>query len=189
MELGRCVLCCCNAFTWEPCLSIINNSASNLEHAAICARVSCQKRSFSPCGDNEATEAWQISGKVCACVHVHASLCLCWARRTDATWNRISLQIIDQTFRLRRKIIFHFKLSQLPQKESHPLWSDGVKKDKKHSTNQSTVLLRTITRRSFGDFWREIIHVPLKKKKTNKRRVLKLEMPSFTWHLRSDAPQ
>lgn len=68
MELGRCVLCWCNAFTWEPCLSIINNSAWNLKHAAVCARVSCQKRSFSPCDNNEATEAWQQAGKcVLAC--------------------------------------------------------------------------------------------------------------------------
>lgn len=78
MELGRRVLCCCNAFTWEPCLSIINNSAWNLEHAAVCARVSCQKRSFSPCGDNEATEAWQQAGKyVLACTCTCTPPCVC----------------------------------------------------------------------------------------------------------------
>lgn len=157
MELGRCALHCCNAFRSERCLSTINSSW-NVEHEAACACVSCQmwKRCFSPCADNEATEAREQAGKCThACTCVPPCVCAGLEGQMPA-WNSISVLIID------KRLSSVPSLPDSPQKESHPLWwSEGVKKKTKSIAQIKACFLEQSHAEVFEDFWRKIIHVRL----------------------------
>lgn len=188
MDLGRSVLRYCNAFRWEHCLSTINNSAEIL-NTRLAACVSCQmwKRRFSPCGDNEGTEAWEQAGK---CMHacMCAPPCVCAGLEGQmphetAFLSESLIKLLDWEQRLSPIPSF----PDSPRKESHPLWWSKVvkKQDIKHSTNQ-----RLLPRGNHMlTFWRF-----MKKNNTcailRKNKSFKMRNAFFYMiQLRRDAPQ